>query len=263
MTINDSITRLGQDENFELQLARGQIYNHRHVFKYGYNGACGATSETIWFQSGVYTWQSAATKVTVTSSSTDDDATPTAGTGALTVTLEGLDANYAEISETVTLNGTTAVDTDATFLRLHRMYVVTAGTGLTNAGVIYATVKGDTYTTPGVPNTATKIMSTIGAGEGQTLQAFYTVPAGYTAYLYNITSSSFNASNSSQITFLARPFGGAFRTKNKFVVFKGSFLMPYVVPVSFAEKTDLELRVVGNASATDASGTMDIVLVKN
>ena len=260
MAANPSITKYGRDGSFDLQLARGQVYNHRHIFKYGYNGACGATSETIWFQSGVYTWSSAAVKLKISSSAAADDA---ASTGARTVTVEGLDGNYAEISETVTMDGTTPVETDATFLRTHRMYVVTAGTGLTNAGVIYAADTGDTYGTPGVPDTATGIRSTIGAGEGQTLQAFYTVPAGYTAYLYNITSSSFNATNSSDVTLVSRLVGGAFRTQNKFTVFKGSFLMPYSVPVVFPEKTDLEMRVVGNASATDASGTMDIILVKN
>jgi hypothetical protein len=262
MAVNHSITQAGKHEDFNLQLARGQVLNHRHIFKYGYNGACGATSETIWFQSGVYTWSSAAVKLKISSDNGADDGDP-AGNGANTVTVEGLDGNYAEISETVTMNGTTPVETDATFLRTHRMYVATAGSGLTNTGVIYAADTGDSYGTPGVPDTATGIRSTIGAGEGQTLQAFYTVPAGYTAYLYNITSSSFNATNSSDVTLVSRLVGGAFRTQNKFTVFKGSFLMPYAAPAVFPEKTDLEMRVVGNASATDASGTMDIILVKN
>jgi hypothetical protein len=266
MAVNHSITQFGTHEDFNLQLARGQILNHNHIFKYGYNGAVGATAETIWFQGGVYTWQSAAAVVKVSSSSTADDADTgggTPGTGALTVTLEGLDANYAEISETVTMNGTTTVDTTNSFLRLHRMYVATAGTGLTNAGVVYAAVTGDTYGTPGVPDTATKIMSTIGASEGQTLQAFYTIPAGYTGYVPNITASSADGTNTSVVTFRARESGGAFRTKNKFVTFEGTYPLNFPVPQVFSEKTDLEIIATGNASPTDVAATFDLILVKN
>jgi hypothetical protein len=258
---NPSVTKYGRDGAFGLQLARSQIYNHRHIFKYGYNDAVGATAETIWLQSGVYTWSSAAVKLKISSSSAQDD--DTTGTGAWTVTVEGLDGNYNEISETVTMDGTTPVETDATFLRTHRMYVVTAGSGLTNAGVIYAADTGDTYGTPGVPDTATGIRSTIGASEGQTLQAFYTVPAGYTGYVASITASSADGTNASVVTFRAREVGGAFRTKNKFVTFKGTYPLDFPVPQVFPEKTDLEIIATGNASATDVAATFDLILVKN
>ena len=262
MAVNPSIGKYGLDENFNLQLARGQIHNHRHIFKYGYNGAVGATAEHIWFQGGAYTWSPAASTLSITSSSTDDDGDPV-GTGALTVTVEGLDANYNEISETVTMNGTTVVNTTALFLRTHRMFVVTAGTGLTNAGVIYAADTGDTYTTPGVPNTATGIRSTIGAGEGQTLQAFYTIPAGHTGYMLNITGSSADGTNSSIVTLRKRELGGAFRTQNKFITFKGTYPLDFEVPLEYTEKTDIEVIATGNASPTDVAVTFDLILVRN
>ena len=262
MAVNHSITQAGTTEDFALQVARGQVYNHRHIFKYGYNGACGATSETIWFQSGVYTWSSAAVKLKISSDNAADDGDP-AGNGANTVTVEGLDGNYAEISETVTMNGTTPVETDATFLRTHRMYVETAGSGLTNTGVIYAADTGDTYGTPGVPDTATGIRSTIGASEGQTLQAFYTIPAGYTGYMSSITGASGDGTNSSIVTMKARTVGGAFRTKNKFVVFKGTYPIHFDIPQAYAEKTDIEVIATGNATATDVAITFELILVKN
>lgn len=260
MTVNPSITKFGLNEEFYLQLARGQIHNHTHVHKYGFNGSVGTGDDTIWFQQGDYTWSSAASTLSITSSSTDDDG---GGTGALTVTVEGLDANYAEISETVTMDGTTVVNTTASFLRTHRMYVVTAGTGLTNAGVIYAADTGDTYGTPGVPDTATGIRSTIGAGEGQTLQAFYTVPAGYTAYLLQVAAGSVNGTNASTITLRARAEGGAFRTKDKFIVFKDMITVNYPVPTVFAEKTDIEMKGDAAASTTDVAANFDLILVKN
>jgi len=230
------------------------------IFKYGFNAAVGTAAETVWLQGGSYTWQAAATVVSVTSANAADDGDPV-GTGARTVTLEGLDANYAAISETVTLNGTTVVDTTASFLRLHRMYVVTVGSGLTNTGVIYAAVTGDTYTTPGVPNTATGIMSTIGAGEGQTLQAFYTVPAGYTAYLTRVSAGSVDGTNATTITLRSRTVGGAFRTKEKFVAFKSTVSLEHDVPLVFAEKTDIEIKAAAAASTTDVAASFDLILL--
>lgn len=54
----------------------------------------------------------------IVSSSTDDDGNPTSNTGAHTVLVEGLDENWEEISETVTLNGTSAVNTVNSYIRI-------------------------------------------------------------------------------------------------------------------------------------------------
>ena len=255
--LNHSITESGLDENFNLQLARGQIYNHSHVFKYGFNAAVGTTAETIWLEGGAYTWPAAASVLKVTSDSTDDDV---AGSGALTVVLEGLDANYAEISETVILTGQVSKNTTKSYLRLHRMYVTSAGGGLTNAGVIYAFTGAHST---GTPDVATTIRSTIGATEGQTLQAFYTVPAGYTAYVTQISAGSQDGTNATTMIFRQRPTGGAFRTAEKFIVFKGAFNRNHDVPLKFVEKTDLELQGDAAAATTDVAGSFDIILVKN
>ena len=262
MAGNHSISQFGRDEPFFLQVGRGQIQGHTHVHKYGFNGSVGTGDDTIWFQQGSYTWSSAAVKLKISSSSTDDDGSPV-GSGALTVTVQGLDANYDEVEETVTMDGTTPVETTQTFLRTHRMFVATAGTGLTNAGVIYAADTGDAYTTPGVPDTATGIRSTIGAGEGQTLQAFYTVPAGYTAYLLQVAAGSVNGTNATTITLRTRAEGGAFRTKDKFIVFKDMITVGYPVPVAIAEKTDIEMKGDAAASTTDVAANFDLILVEN
>lgn len=260
MAVNHSITQHGLDENFNLQLARGQIHNHSHVFKYGFNAQVGTTPETIWLQGAAYTWPAAAATLEVTS--TDNAADAPAGTGALTVTLEGLDANYAEISETVTMNGQTAVTTTNSFLRCHRMFVATAGSGLTNAGTIYAANSSGTHTS-GVPNDLTLVYSTIGADEGQTLQAFYTVPAGYTAYMTQVSAGSQDGTNATTMILRARTQGGAFRTQEKFIVFKGAFNRNHDIPLVFAEKTDIEVQGDAAASTTDVAASFDLILVKN
>ena len=60
---------------------------------------------------------SAATVLKVSSSSTADDE---GSTGAETVELFGLDADYNEINETVTLDGQTAVNTTKEYLRIKK-----------------------------------------------------------------------------------------------------------------------------------------------
>ena len=93
-----SISRVGTTEPFELQISRGQISFHKFVHKFGYNPSIGTSDETIWSEGGLYAYPASATVMTVSSSSTDDTA---AGTGARTVEVFGLDADYNEINEVV------------------------------------------------------------------------------------------------------------------------------------------------------------------
>ena len=130
-----SISRQGAYEPFELQVSRGQIQGHERFCPFGFNSAVGTSAETMWTAGATYTYPSTATALTVVSSSTDDDGSP-AGTGARTVTIIGLDADYLEVSETVTMNGTTNVTTTQTFLRVNEAYVATCGNTGSNVGTI-------------------------------------------------------------------------------------------------------------------------------
>ena len=140
-----SISKLGKTEPFELQVAQGQIAYHKHVYKFGQNVTVGDSVETIWAQGGLYSYPPSATTMTVSSSDTNDTS---AGTGARTVLISGLDGDYNEISETITLNGQTPVTTTNSFIRVNRAIVLTAGSGGANAGIIYV---GTGTVTTGVP----------------------------------------------------------------------------------------------------------------
>jgi len=165
--------------DYALEVARGNINGVAGVNKFGANLTVGTSYEDIWLQGGTWTKLAAATTLKVTSSSANDTS---AGTGAQTFYIEGLDANYLEISETVSMNGQTAVVTANTYLFVNRAYILTAGTGGVNAGDIYIVDDSDTHTS-GVPDTASLIQVKISAGQGQTQQAIYTIPANKTAYL--------------------------------------------------------------------------------
>ena len=86
-----SISRIGTSEPFELQVSRGQIAYHKPLFKFGNNTTVGDSLETIWAEGGLYVYPPSASVMTVSSSSTADTS---AGTGARTVAVSGLDADH-------------------------------------------------------------------------------------------------------------------------------------------------------------------------
>jgi hypothetical protein len=253
-----SITRVGTSEPFELQVARGQVAWHYDVHKFGFNPDIDDTLETVWAQGGLYSYLAAATQLSVSSSSTDDTS---AGTGARTVTLSGLDANYSEISETVTLNGQTAVTTTNSYLRIFRMVVNSAGSGGENAGVIYA---GTGTVTSGVP--ANKY-ATIAIGDNQTLMAIWTVPANHTAYLLQTDVTVATTQNNKYCTasLVARPYGEVFQVKDRFVKAESQTTLTYSLPLEFEEKTDIEYRAIGDSAGADIaiSAAFEIVYIWN
>lgn len=140
----------------------------------GANDAVTTSYADVWKQNIVRTNPAAAVVLGIASSSANDTA---AGTGARTVRVTGLDANYNFQQEDVTLNGTTKVNTVGTYLRVNKVEVLTAGSGGVNAGDIYAADTSDTFTA-GVPQTATKIFGRIAVGLNVTQMACYTTQAG-------------------------------------------------------------------------------------
>jgi len=118
--IVNSITRQALYEPFDLQVARGQIYGHSVLNIYGYQSAVGTSFVPVWEGNTTYTFPSSAIQMHVASSvNSGDDKTNTF------VLINGLDANYNQISETIKLNGTTAVTTVKSYLRINSMSVTT------------------------------------------------------------------------------------------------------------------------------------------
>ena len=256
-----SITRIGTSEPFELQVARGQIAYHESIYKFGNNPEIADSIETVWSQGGLYSYLTSASVLKVSSSSTDDTS---AGTGARTVQLFGLDGDYNEISEVVTLNGQTAVNTTQSYLRINRMIVRSAGSGGANAGIIYA---GTGTVTTGVP---ANIYATVnGDGTNQTLMALWTVPAGYTGYLMQYDISNGTTSNTPAVCTLllvARPYGEVFQSKDVKSLTTGMHIENgLVVPIQFAEKTDIEVRAVSSSASVtfDISAALEIIYIKD
>jgi len=216
-------------------LANGQVHGISHINKFGYSDNISSLS-TIWDGSNIYTYSSSAGAVTATSSSSDDD-------GAV-VEIQGLDADYNLTTYDLTLEST-----GTNLIRIFRVRLKTPATGeTTNVGAISVNIGG-------------ALRAKILAGNGQTLMAVYTVPAGKTAYLLNLTMS---VDKNVDVIYklFARPFGGVFNLKGQFGTFGTPAVHSYPVPLKFEEKTDIEIQA--DAGSTAGGGTtFDIVLVDN
>lgn len=101
------------------------------------------------------------------------------GTGAQTIRVYGLDTNFAWISEDITLSGQTKVTGSKTFLDVFYVEVLTAGSGIVNAGDIYvvATGTGGVYSS-GEPGTLTSLMLFMPEGKTRSWNGHIVPPLG-------------------------------------------------------------------------------------
>lgn len=239
-----SITQVGTSEPFELQVSRGQITGHYRLHKFGFNPLINNSEETIWDVGGIYAYPSSAAKMTATSTdgANDED---------VQVTIQGLDADYNQLSETVTLNGSGTQETNSFFLRVFRAFIEGSQEP---SGTINITNTGTTY-------------ARITLGDNQTLMCVWTVPAGYTAYLLQKDISCLTESNNKfgTIRLVSRNYNEVFKTHDKIALQNAHTEITYSTPLSFTEKTDIEIRAIGSSSnsALHVGGALDIVYIKN
>lgn len=251
-----SQTQYGKYEDFNLQVARGQIQGHRSVTVFGFNPDVDQTEVTVWPYTGLISHPAAALAMKVSSSNAADTS---AGTGARTVLIQGLDADYNEISEVVTLNGQTAVTTANSYLRINYATVATAGSGQSAAGDIYI---GTGTVTAGVPAT---VYDLIKFNYNDVVTGHYTVPAGHTAYLVQGLFSTGQASGSTQVQgrLLTAGADGIRRTAAVTTLNNGVADYAFEFPIAIPEKTDIEATAIGSASNNACSSMFILVLIKN
>lgn len=256
MTTYVSQTQYGKIEDFPLQVARGQIQGHRNVTVFGFNPDVDTAQVSVWPLPSLITFPAAALQMTVSSASADDTA---AGTGARTVVVQGLDANYNEVSETVIMNGQTAVTMTTALVRVNYAYVGTAGSGNSAAGNIYV---GTGTVTAGVPATVYDIIK---FDYNNTTTGSYTIPAGYTAYVSQGLFSAGQAGGSNQIEgrLLTRGTDNIRRTAAITTINNGVANYVFEYPLAIPEKTTIEATAVGSSNNNACSSMFILLLVKN
>ena len=226
-----------------LDVARLVIPNSKIVHKFGANFDIDQATdpESVWAGGGLYPWASFATAQTIYCISTSASDTAT-------LTVEGLDANYNEQTESVTLTGTSAVATTSTFIRVFRMTYEDGA----NVGTITARVTSGTGA----------VVAQIDVAYAQTLMAVYTVPAGHTGYMVAL-DGTIDSNKNCQILMYHRLFGKPFRIAH-IAESSGHYRYDYHAPLRVPEKTDIDIGV-DNVSGNDSRVTanFDIVLIRD
>jgi hypothetical protein len=240
-----SVTQRGLYEPFDLQVARGQIAFHSTVNIYGFQVAVTTANIPIWEVAGAYAYPASATVMHLTSSvNTGADLSGT------TVLIQGLDANYNQISESVALTGTTVAVTTKEFLRINGM-AVTAG------------VPTGTITLKNVANNVT--YAQINPSIGRSQMSIYTVPAGFTFYLSRVDAyTSANGSSADWIQYRnvqTSPSGVITLTQQ--APFTNTYHAQRVMPRGFPEKTDIQLQAKTSANTYAVSIAGEGYLIAN
>jgi hypothetical protein len=229
------------------KIAHGDVPGVSNFLLTGYNGAITTTKETVWDDSTVYTFRSTAVSTMKVSSSDANDTS--AGTGARTVTVTGVDGSYVTVSEVVTLNGQTGVATTNTYLSINSLSVTTAGSGGVNAGVIYVGTGTITAGVPAVPD------ATIAIGRNVSTHGFYTVPSGKTLILKRLHCASRNVTAGGHELSLETIVNGGLLNIPHLWAFQNldglnlSFEQGYLV----AEKTQLQFKLLASAGTGPAT----------
>jgi len=227
-----------------LDIARGVRPDAYLVHKFGRNADIDTDTvpESVWSGGGLYPWSEFDSTQTLycQSSSADDDST---------LTIEGLDDNFARQTETVTLDGTTTVSTSNTFRRVFRM-VYNGGTA--NVGTITAKTTSGSGTT----------VAQIDAGLAQTTMAVYTIPANHTGYLIS-GDITINAFRDIQLQFFVREFGSPFRIAHMAET-RGTYRYDFNAPMAIPEKSDIDVRVTDvSLSNSRATANFDLCIIRN
>lgn len=237
---------------YRTEVARGNVAGQKTLYKFGFNDDIDGTEEAIWMAGGVYNFPSDAAVLRVSSDATQDD---DGNDGARVVTIEGLDANYSEVSVDVTMDGTNAVNTTQTFTRVNRAFVKTAGVLNHNRGVISVVHQG----------TGTYTVATIAQTMSQTQQAVYTVPSGKTLYIddINFTAAMSQGNKKAQLRVVITDFGGAARTRYINVLQSNQLISKFEYPFEVLEKSDIVLNAVTDSTNNAIGGSFQGILIDN
>lgn len=226
------------------------------VHLYGVNGSITTTDETLWDESNLYAFRTAGASMTVSSASANDTS---AGTGARTVSITGVNASYVVVTETATLNGTTGVALTNTYLTVTNIEVLTAGSGGSNAGILYV---GTGTVTAGKPATVDGLVA---AGYNKSSSLIYCVPVGYSLLIYGAHSATRSVTAGGHEFSIQYLTSGSVAKKlplshyNNTSGFTREFEVPLVLPAS----TQVQGLIQSNAGTGPAWGALDCILAKD
>lgn len=169
--------------SFSLEMAREHITGNEAPFFIGHNPSFSSAWEDIWAAGGDVPWLTVATKIEIISSSAADNGT-TPGLGVHSVEVHGLSATGEDQKETILTNGTTAVQSDLTYIRVNKVHSEMCGTyGGSHQGNITCRVTGGGATLSLLSGAEGSAGSSVQYGSGEAGNGFWSVPLGKVMYI--------------------------------------------------------------------------------
>tara|TARA_R110000822_G_scaffold81327_1_gene193261 strand:+ start:750 stop:1469 length:720 start_codon:yes stop_codon:yes gene_type:complete len=224
-------------EHDPLAIAKGEVndYSVRNIF--GYNSSVSTTFIPAWENSTVYTYPTQALTMTITSNVADN---------GVVVLIAGLDTNYNQISETVTLAG--SATTVNQYFRINDVITVSGNAlndiTISNGGITYSKVRG---------------------GDGKNQASIYTVPAGYSFYLTRIDGFSATTTGSSKYllfrNYVRLNSGVVLRVAE--TTFLNQMQILRQAPFKYIEKTDIALQAKSSSGVNEVGLFAEGYLIKN
>jgi hypothetical protein len=164
-----------------LDIARGLTSGMTTVQKFGRNTAVASTYVPVCLGS-IYRTPQAAAATALRIKAGGDAGDTSAGAGAREITLEGLDENFAAVTETLATAGASAsTPTTTTFTRLFRAYVSASGTYASTAAGSHV---DDIVIENGAGGTDWATIDSTNFPKSQSEIGAYSVAAGKTAYVF-------------------------------------------------------------------------------
>jgi hypothetical protein len=226
--------------NYGFSVAAGKYSDLLPLHKFGAvpSMSHGQTG-TVWdVDDTLYPWDAWATAgvVTVPDVHSSDD--------GISLTMEGLDANFMPQTETITVSSSADVSTTKSFIRLFRAY-----TSASNNHDVLMQRGGTT-------------VAKISAENAQTLMAVYTIPANYTGYLLQGAASCQSGADATGNMFV-RYFGqSSFRVGHSFEVagLGGSYHYDFKLPIKIPPKSDIDIRATVRSNNARITAAFDLLL---
>lgn len=238
----------------ELEIAAGRYQGTELVNKFGRTPSLsqGSNIHDIITSAGEYTGfpVTAAEEFQVLSDSASD-------TGTLTFSYLASSSSTAYASYSVALNGVTPVNTGITGIRAHTMRYDTGADTNFNVGTI--TLRWRT--------TTTVVFVTILPGRSQSNFAVYTIPAGQTGFIQQITGAIRGGLSTAAVdgSLWVRTSGDSPRLRRPYTIGVSSPLKDEIYGgLSMPAGADIKLRIsTVTANNTEVVAGFDIVLIEN
>ncbi len=217
--------------DFDVLAAAGQIRGFENRVSVGFRADIDAIESDIWpatqVGSEILQTLSSAETIEVSSLSALDTS---AGTGAQTLLMDGLDDNFLEIEETITMNGVTPVNSVNQYIRVLNCRVTAAGSTGANQGDINLEAATANTTQCFIPATL---------NNDQNIQ--YTVPANKFAIFTQFQMET-QKDQEGFINLFVRRFGEVYALTRNWNVYQSSLVSPIVPPLAAPPKSDITMR---------------------